>query len=370
MDEGGEGEEDAVSLLELMRSARDNWDLIKKVTGLFLALGVLVAVLSPVEFQAEAELMPEMQESQSGAGSLLEQYGGVLGLSGLQGAMSQEEEGMIPTEVYPRIVQSLTFQDELLRQEVAFSEPDTTLSIYRYFERHYRRSVPEWLLWNTVEVPGRIMRALGRPGLPDRVQRQLEEEELTTLSYSQWRAIQKLRDRVYVTLNPETGVLLVSAEMPDAAASAQVAERAVTMLTRYLKEYRTQKARQDLEFQTEQLEQARKRFRERQEELADFQDRNARVTSARLQAREDRLRAEYDLAYDLYTSAAQQQAEARRKLQEQTPVFKVIQESSVPMENSKPRRVLTILSFLAAGLAVSYLYIAGHRVYRELRAKL
>lgn len=366
-----DSQEDTLNLLGILREVREHWGLVRKITLTFLGLGILVALVSPVEFEAEAELMPELQKSESGASQLLEQYGGALGLGGLS-AMSggQDEEGVIPTAVYPRIVQSLTFQDSLLRHEVAFTQPDTTVDLYSYFTRHYEKSVFEWILWNTVEVPGRIARALSDQGLPERIRRRLEEENLESLTYEQFRAIQQLRDRVFVSLNPETGVLLVTAELPDAAASAQVCNRTIGMLTEYLKEYRTQKAREDLRFQEEQLEQAYKQFRQAQEALTEFRSQNVTISSPSLRAKEDRLRYEFDLAFDLYTTASQQRAEAQRKLQQETPVFKVIQEASVPMQNSKPRRVATIIGFLFAGLAVSYFYIAGRRIYRELQAKL
>ncbi len=165
-------------------------------------------------------------------------------------------------------------------------------------------------------------------------------------------------------------MLVVTAEMPDAVASARVCDIAIDMLTDYLKEYRTQKARNDLEFQTEQVEQARARFDSTQQALANFQDHNLNLQSQTARAKEQKLRAEFDLAYELYTTASQQQAEARRKLQEQTPVFKVIEEASVPVESSKPRRVLTLLVFLAAGMAVSYVYVSVRRIWEEIRAKL
>lgn len=363
-------EEDAVNLLDLFRSVRDNRKLVKRILLTSLVLGVFIALISPTEFQTNAELMPEMQESGSRAGELLQQYGGALGLGGLQGAVSQDEEDQIPTEVYPRIVQSLTFRHELLQQEVTFSQPDTTLTLFEYFDRYYDLSVNEWITHNTVEVPGRIARALSDGELPRHVRERLGEAGLTHLSYREYKALQKIRDRVYVSLNPETGVLVVSAEMPDAAASAQVCDIAIEMLTDYLKEYRTQKARQDLEFQTEQLEQARERFEETQQDLADYMDQNVNPSSQNARSRIQMLRAEYDLAYELYTTAAQQRAEAQRKLQEQTPVFKVIQEASVPVEASKPRRVMTVIVFLAVGLASSYLYISIRRIYEEIRAKL
>lgn len=368
MDE--QDEEDAVNLLDLYRAMRDNKGLIKRIMAVSLVLGLLVTLVSPTEFETEAELMPELQESGSQASELLQQYGGALGLGALQGSGGGDEEGLIPPEVYPRIVQSLTFRYDLLNRQVRFTEPDTTITLFEYFDRYYSLSVAEWLARNTVGVPGRIARALSDAEMPEEVRRQLEEEGLRHLTYEEYKALQKLEGRVTASLNPETGVLVVTAEMPDAVAAARVCDIAIDMLTDYLKEYRTQKARNDLEFQTEQVEQARARFDSTQQALAEFQDHNVNLQSQTARAKVQKLRAEFDLAYDLYTTASQQQAEARRKLQEQTPVFKVIEEASVPVETSKPRRVLTLVAFLAAGMAVSYIFVSVRRIWEEIRAKL
>ncbi|MDZ7771560.1 MAG: hypothetical protein U5K31_02300 [Balneolaceae bacterium] len=364
-------EQDAVNMIDLLRSFRDHKSLVKRILSISLLLGVFFALVSTTEFQTNAELMPEMQESSgSGAGALLQQYGGALGLGGLQGMVSQEDEGQIPPEVYPRIVQSLTFSHKLLNSRITFAEPDTTLQLFDYFDRYYKLSPMEWILRNTVGVPGRIMRSLSDQQLPSHIRERLEEENLEHLTYDQYKALQKIQGRVYVTLNPETGILVVSAELPDAAASAQLCKIAIEMLTDYLKDYRTQKARQDLQFQTEQVRLAEERFDSTQQAWTNYLDQNLNPATNSAQARQQRLRAEYDLAYELYTTASQQQAEARRELQEQTPVFKVIQEASVPMEPSKPRRVLTVITFLVVGAVTAYLYISIRRIYDEIRSKM
>ena len=117
--EGRQSGEQEIDLVELAKHIWDNRSTIYKFVAVGVVLGLAAALLSPKEYQSGATLMPEMPSSQSGASSLLQQYGGLLGMGG---SADLGQDGMIPPMLYPQIVQSLPFQLELLNQEVRFYE--------------------------------------------------------------------------------------------------------------------------------------------------------------------------------------------------------------------------------------------------------
>jgi hypothetical protein len=336
-----------------------------QITGAFLVLGILIILVSPKEFQSESLLMPEMQTSESGAGSILQDYGGLFGLSGL-GSMDLSQDGTLSPEVYPKIVQSLTFQSELLRNEIYFSDIDTTLNLISYFEKWYSPSFFEMLKEYTLQLPQKFSDSRR---LPQDLANLFERENLEHVSEEELEIIKDLRERVQIQLDVGTGVMTVSATLPDAAAAAQLCKATIGLLTDYLKNYRTQKAKQDLDFAEEQYETGRQRFKEAQAALAEFLDQNVNLSTAKARAQEQLLQAEFDLAYNIYNNVAQKRVEARMRVQEKTPVFKTIQEVNVPLESSGVHPVILLVLFGFGGLTVSIFVVSVKHMYLSLKQK-
>ncbi|MFW5720911.1 MAG: GNVR domain-containing protein, partial [Bacteroidota bacterium] len=140
--------------------------------------------------------------------------------------------------------------------------------------------------------------------------------------------------------------------------AAQIAQYAVEYLTDYITDYRIQKAQKDLEFVKERYEEKKIEFERAQLNLARFRDANRNIVSAAAQTEEQRLQDQYNLAFNVYNGLAQQLEQARIKVQEETPVIKVLEPVSVAVERSKPKRglVLIISIFLGGFLGVSIVF--------------
>jgi capsule polysaccharide export protein KpsE/RkpR len=146
-------------------------------------------------------------------------------------------------------------------------------------------------------------------------------------------------------------------KLQDPRASAEMNRFLIERLKEYVIDYRLEKARQNLEFAEDQLEQARERFEETQVALAEFQDRNISLGTARAQIELERLQDEKNLAFNVYNAIAQQVEEARLALQEQTPIFKEVQAVNVPSEKSEPKRAVMMVVFTLLGGIIAFVYI-------------
>ena len=348
---------------------RANRRLVAKITGAFVALGLIIALFSPVEYTSEALLMPEVSNSKGAAGDLLENYGGMLGLGNL-GSMELSKEGTIAPEVYPKIMKSLTFQHNLLQEDIYFSELDTTVSGYTYFDDIHDLSFFEFIIEYTIKLPEKFSSPQKVKQLPNWLRKHFDEDAVVELTKDELEIIQEMKERVMIELNSQTGVLTVSATMPDAIASAQVNQKVIDMLKEFIKAYSTQKAKEDLAFAQSQHQQARKQLRDAQSDLANFLDQNVNLATAKSKAQEQRLQAEFDLAYNMYNSVSQQLMEAKMKVQEQTPVFKPLQAVNVPIEKSEPQRILIIILSFFIGLIASFCFVAGRDVYHKVSQKM
>jgi uncharacterized protein involved in exopolysaccharide biosynthesis len=341
---------------------------ILKITAVSVFLGVLVALFSAEEYESSAMLMPEYSTSSQGgsASQLLQKYGGLIGLGG---GTYNSSSNAIRVELYPQIIYSVPLQMQLLEVPIPFGTYDTTATIKTFYNEIYRPSPFSYVLLYTLGLPGIIKGALFpvdttsvQPGLA-------LDDEILNVSKEDLEFVEYMRQQVTANLDVESGVVTVTSRMPDPYAAAAVGNRAFELLKRYLKEYRTEKLKTDLAFVQEQYGKARERFVAAQNDLAEFRDKNYNLRTAKSQTELERLQSEYDLAFNVYNSLAQQLEQAKMKLQEQTPLFKTLQPFMVPVERSSPKRTLMVLVFAFLGGVVALGYYGGWYWWVEVRGE-
>jgi uncharacterized protein involved in exopolysaccharide biosynthesis len=351
-------EEDEIDLIELAKSIWAERKLIYKFVSVGIILGVLVAVLTPKKYVSSATLMPEYSsESQSGASSLLKQYGGLLGLGG---GSYNSNSNALRVEIYPNIVNSYEFQQKIAKSPFYFPAYDTTVALNEYY-----LNVREPSLLSTVSsfvfgMPAQII------GLFDKEENNSytsasPENSFITLTEEEQMLLEILRENVNASLDQETSFILVSASMEDPLVAAQVASFAIKELTNYLVDYRTEKLIIDLEYTKEQLDKAELRFEEAQTNLAKFRDSNQGILTASARTEEQRLDSEYSVAFNLYNTLTQQYEAAKLELQEETPLFKTLEPVQVPL-NDEANGLITlfILTFLSLFGAIGWIILRNY----------
>jgi len=264
----------------------------------------------------------------------------------------------ISPQLYPEVLKSTPFMLHLLNTRVEIPSLDTTATVYKYMTELKKTSLMGYIGKFTVGLPGTLMKLFRKkeealPAVPS------QRKGPIRITKKQYKTIKSLQDRIQANINTQTGIITVSVEFPDPELAAQVAEEAVDYLQEYITDYRTTKAANDLAFIREQHDRARGDFEQAQQALATFRDRNRNVISARAQSEEERLQAEYNLAFNVYNSLAQQLEQARIKVQEETPVFQVLEPVKIPVVKFKPRRktylLISIFVGLIMGLIITYL---------------
>jgi len=360
-------DKDSIDLIELAKTIWDNRITIYKTIGIFIILGLLIAFLSPVEYQSQATLMPELPNSgsASGAAGLLQKYGGLLGIN--SSSLSSSDQSMINPMLYPNIVQSTPFMLELMNQKVHSGKYDTTLSVFSYFNKVYSPGVFSYILKYTIGLPGQIKKLIKG----EKIGKNIPDTTggVIRLTKEQQQVIHKLSRRLTVNIDNQSGIITISSGMPEAKMSAILANKMIVLLKDYVTRYRTQKATQDYDFIKGQYEQAKVRFQKAQDTLATFQDRNLNLATAQAQTKLKSLQDKYNLAYNVYNSLAQQLEQSRIQVQQNTPIFKVLEPATVPIVKSQPKRkVIVIISFIM-GLVIGISMIIIKRLFLSFNHK-
>ena len=337
-------EETEIDLIEVIRKLWAKRKFILKVTVVFMALGVLIALFSPKEYTAGCTMVPQIGEKTTG-GNL----SGLAAMAGINLGSNSSGDVLMPN-VYPKILSSVPFQKELMQTEVKFEDYEQPVRLLDYYtgEEYRKFSLLGTIKKYTIGLPGLILGALSKeeaiPGLPDSA-----SSGIQSLSKEEDDCMKILANLVTLTVNDKEGYITLSASMPEPVAAAQLAYKVQVLLQKYVTEFKIEKARANLEFIEERYADAKSEFERKQEELAEFRDANRNFASAVAKTTEERLSNEYAVVLGVYSELAKQREQANIQVKEDTPIFAVVEPVTVPTERSKPKRALICVAFTFLG---------------------
>lgn len=354
--------DDEIDLMALVMTIWLGRKTVFKIIGLFLVFGLFIALFSSKEYTTTVKLMPE-----SGQGSSLGALGGLASQFGFGGMSASPDGENIPSEYYPAIVASLPFMKGLMDYQVKIPKIGEKMTLFYYFSEYQGASVVSSVKKYTIGLPytllgflrGRSEKIAVVEGICSRIQ----------LSKEEWGVYELLVDKISISIDKETGIVSLTVKMPEDYLAADVAEHVTEMLVAYVKDYKTEKTRNDLEFIESQMNDSEKRFEKAQESLAKFRDQSHGRMTEMARTTEQRLQSDYDLAFKIYSAMAQKFDETRIKLQEQTPVVKVLEPAIVPKEKSAPRRSVIMIVSLFLGLFVGIGVLFGRMIWGNFRTQ-
>jgi uncharacterized protein involved in exopolysaccharide biosynthesis len=248
--------------------------------------------------------------------------------------------------------------------EIEFREYGVTTTWPDFLENHYSKPITAYVKEYTIGLPFTVLGGIRSLFTSEEegpvIEEDVLDQDFISLTQEEFGLVKQLRERISVSQDQETGLLTSKVKLQDPRAAAEMNRFMIDLLKEYVTEYRVEKARQNLEFAEQQKEEAEERFRETQMALAEFQDRNVSISTARAQTELERLQDEKNLALNVYQSLAQRVEEARLNLQEQTPIFSEVQPANVPTERSEPKRGMMVIVFTLLGgiLSVGWVLIA------------
>ncbi|GHT51056.1 chain-length determining protein [Bacteroidia bacterium] len=335
-------EEEEIDLMELVKKFWAQRKFILMVCGIALGVGIVVAISIPKEYTTTVILAPES----SGGGS-----GSMGALAAITGMNLTGGKGGITPELYPRIVESAPFLQGLQTIPVADVKQEVDTTLAGYLTEYQKRA---W--WSVIlGLPGKFIGLfsssedeLVTQGVPTPSQGGVSTGAIK-LSRREAGVLSALEGRIDVEVEKKTGVITLKTTMQSPIISALIADTVVAYLQAYIIGYRTQKARLDLDYAQKLYDEAQISYNQTQQDYADYQDGNLGVISARYGVKRERMQQEMTLAYAIYNQMAQQLQMAKVKVQDETPVYTVIQPPVVPLKAAKPKKLLIMLGFVFLG---------------------
>ncbi len=312
------------------------WRLLLKIVTGFGVLSAMYALLTPSEYTAEASLMPEFQ---AGSAANLKGFGALAELAGIDLEGTTITEAVRP-DLYPDILTSTPFLLTTLNRPVTTTRKNNYPTLVAFLTTSEYTPSLTWLNDELVTMPQAD--SVGRP---------------VRLSRAQEDFLKDFRKRIVSNLDKQSGLIGIRVKMPDAEVAAQVCQQAISYLTHYVVQYRTNKTRTNLTFLAQRLAEAKSRYDRALRAMSAYGDQNRFLytQSARIEGK--RLEAEHDLAQSLYTELSRQYEQTRIKMQEETPILTVLEPPKIPVRRSEPYRMLIVLVGAAMGLIVGTGYV-------------
>lgn len=338
-----------IDLIELARRLWRARGFLVKVCGLAALIGLVIAFSLPKEYTTTVKLAPEMED-------ISKKMNGIGGLAAMAGINLNTSSGAdaISPDLYPDVVQSTPFLLELFPVKVIAPESVDSLALYDYMLNYQRTA---W--WNYViqapfkalgAVKGFFSKADVQPG---------DTLDPFHLTREQEAVLQALRNRIAVSVDKKTFILTASVQMQNPVISAEVTRIVLQKLQDYIITYRTRKVKDDLAFTRKIFGEAREAYYKAQQAYAVFEDTNRNLISSSYRTEQERLKNEMTLTFNIYNSLAQKLEQDKLRVQEQTPVYTVIEPATIPLKATSPKKLLILIGciFLSLLMGVGYLFV-------------
>ncbi|WP_263831550.1 Wzz/FepE/Etk N-terminal domain-containing protein [Salinibacter sp.] len=340
-------QEERVSLLDVFVALSRRKALIIRTTVAFVLLGVTYSLLVSEEYTSEVKVARESQSETPDLGSV----GGLGALQGLGVNLGGAGSGL-SVSAFPNVLKSREVRLSVVRDTFQFPGANQP----RTYIEHVNQppGVGALVLKYTLRLPWTIVGAL----LPDGPTSQSGATDTTRVDVPSLpskevdRALKSLKGKVSVSVNDESGLMSISVTASGSRLSADLVESFTNHLTNRVREIRTEKIRERLNFIEQRFREAERELETAEDQLAQFLERNQNPTTATLRFRRDRLQRQVTFKEQLYSEIQSQLTQTRLELQRRQPVLTVVEKAVPPLKRSWPSRTLIVLVSLFFGLAL------------------
>ena len=317
--------------------------LFMRVLVLTFVLAALITLCIPNYYRCTVLLAPELSGSHGGGGTLsaLASNLGVNVNSGNAGA-----DALTPT-LYPDMMNSVAFRTSLFPILVNMEEKGVTMTYYDYLLNEQR--YPWWT--SMVRSIKKGVRSLFGE---DETSGKLDPFRLTE---EQYKIVKDMEDKVVCDVDLKTQVITIDVTDQDPLIAAVLADSVQKRLQDFITDYRTRKARIDLEYNRKLHQEAKERYDAARKQYARFADANRNTLFESIRTERMELENEMQLQYRSYSQITTQLQLAEAKVQEETPAFTTLQPATVPVEKAGPRRAIICLGCAFLAFVITTLYI-------------
>ena len=348
-----------IDFMDILRKLITIRKTLYKAAGIGLIIGIIVALSIPKQYTVQVTLSPEMGNSK-----------GNNGLAGLaasflgSGATVGDGSDALNASLSSDIVSSTPFLLELFEINVPAVNKDENITLISYLDT---QSSP-W--WNYIlGMPGMVIGGVKSLFTDDNEENTADRMKSGTISLTkeEKEKIDALKKKISATVDKKTAITNVSVTLQDPKVAAVVADSVVHKLQECIIGYRTSKAKEDCIYLEKLFKERQDEYYTAQKKYATYVDTHDNLILQSVRAEQERLQNDMSLAYQVYSQVATQLQVARAKVQEEKPVFAIVEPAVVPQQPSGTGKKAYVILFIFLAVAVT----AGWKLWvKDILVKL
>lgn len=304
------------------------------VLPLVFIIGAIYAKSLPKFYQCQVTLAPEL----GGAGASV---GGLKSLASSfgyrVGGSSKVDVDAITPLLYPDLMNSVDFKTSLFNVKVHRMDSSKVMTYYDYL-LYYQKS-PWW------------SKLFSKPDT-------IKYEKLNPfmLTKRQTAIFKVINANVVCDVDDKTGVITINVTDQDPLIAATMADSVQARLQTFITNYRTSKARNDLENTKKLCMEAKRRYEKVRQQYGAFSDANQELILESVRSKQEDLENDMQLQFNTYNALASSLQDAYAKVQAVTPVFTTLQSATVPTQKAGPKGTRIVLVLLVVGFLATTVY--------------
>ena len=335
---------DEIDLVEILCKIIVIRKKIYKVAGIGLIIGVIVALSIPKQYTVKVTLSPEMGSSK-----------GTNGLAGLaasflgSGATTGDGSDALNASLSSDIVSSTPFLLELLDITVSSSNKSKDITLASYLDE---QTSPWWSY--VIGFPSMVLGGVKSLFTEEDESISFGKANQGTIELSKMESmkIEILKKMITASVDKKTSMTSVAVTLQNPRVAAVVADSVVKKLQECIIDYRTFKAKEDCLYLEKLFKERQQEYYAAQKKYADYMDSHDNIILQSVRAEQERLQNDMSLAYQVYSQVASQLQVARAKVQEEKPVFAVVEPAVVPLNPSGTSKKIYILAFIFLSVCI------------------
>jgi uncharacterized protein involved in exopolysaccharide biosynthesis len=350
-----ENDELEIDWMDILRRIYAIRKTLYKAAGVGVVLGIIIALSIPKQYTVTVTLSPEMNGDKANGGLAS------LASSFLGGAATSNSPDALNVTLAPDIVASTPFVLELFNTRVQTLDGKLDTTLVAYLDK---QKSPWW--GYIIKAPSMAIGAIKAlfTEKPDSATTlnpfQLTEKEAAK--------VKGLRQSILAEVDKKTAMTTISVTLQDPKVTAIVADSVVGKLQQYIIDYRIKKAKEDCAYLEELYKERQQEYYDAQSKYAHYFDTNRNIALQSVRAEQERLQNDMNLAYQVYSQVAQQLQVARAKIQEEKPVFAVVEPATVPLLPSGTNRKVILLGIIFLVVCgTGFWKLLGYQLYKQTK---
>lgn len=352
-----------IDLVGILCKIISNHKILYKAAGVGLGLGIIVALSIPKEYTVKVTLSPEMgsQKNNNRLAGLAASFlgDGAIGMGDGTDALN--------ASLSADIVSSTPFLLELLDIKVSMidEEVDTT-SLKSYLDE---LSSPWWS--HIIGLPSMIISGVKSLFADEGESNTDSEHGVIKLTRIEAKKINYLKKNIIASMDKKTAITEISVTLQDPKVTAIVADSVIQKLQKCIINYRTSKVKEDCAYLERLFIERQSEYYVAQKKYANYVDTHDNLVFQSVRTEQERLQNDMNLAYQVYSQVANQLQVARAKVQEEKPVFAVVEPAVIPLQSSGMGTSICILLFiLLSVLGLIGWLVLGESFWNDLRNEI